>query len=145
MTKAKNFKDKINTKGFKELPENINKTGANRRLVSTVLKELEDKGVEQATAAQIKSSYLAFINLTKNELNEIQLDESQPMINRIVAKAILGNKGFEVIAQMLDRAIGKPENKTDLTSKGEKITEIDYSKLSEATLKEIVNAKHSKD
>lgn len=36
-------------------------------------------------------------------------------------------------------------DKSDITTGGDKITEIDYSKLSEATLKEIVNAKHSKD
>jgi len=35
-------------------------------------------------------------------------------------------------------------DKSDITTGGDKITEIDYSKLSEATLKEIVNAKNSK-
>ena len=112
---------KDNTNGFQKNPQNINRSGANRKLVSSVIKELQDKGVEPATAGEIKDSYLRFLNLSEKELMEISKDTEQPMLNRIVANAIISNKGFEVIQQLLDRAIGKANQSIDHTSAGEQI------------------------
>ena len=112
---------KDNTNGFQKNPQNINRSGANRKLVSSVIKELQDKGVEPATAGEIKDSYLRFLNLSEKELMEISKDTEQPMLNRIVAESIIGKKGFEVIQQLLDRAIGKASQSIDHTSAGEQI------------------------
>jgi len=112
---------KDNTNGFQKNPQNINRSGANRKLVSSVIKELQDKGVEPATAGEIKDSYLRFLNLSEKELMEISKDTEQPMLNRIVANAIISNKGFEVIQQLLDRAIGKANQSIDHTTLGEQI------------------------
>lgn len=112
---------KDNTNGFQKNPQNINRSGANRKLVSSVIKELQEKGVEPATAPEIKDSYLRFLNLSEKELTEIAQDKEQPMLNRIVANSIIGNKGFEVIQQLLDRAIGKANQSIDHTSLGEQI------------------------
>ena len=35
------------------------------------------------------------------------------MLNRILAKAIMGGKGFEILESMLDRAQGKAKQTTD--------------------------------
>ena len=44
------------------------------------------------------------------------------MLMRVVSRAILDNKGFEMIEKMLDRAHGKATNKTEVTgAEGEKI------------------------
>jgi hypothetical protein len=108
---------KAGSSTFRERPQDINKSGApQRKLVATVIETMKEAGVEPATAPQIKDSYLRFLNLTETELQEIVADKDQPMLNRIVAKAILGNKGFEVIAQLLDRAIGKPNQSIDVTA-----------------------------
>lgn len=112
---------KDNTNGFQKNPQNINRSGANRKLVSSVIKELQEKGVEPATAGEIKDSYLRFLNLSEKELMEISKDTEQPMLNRIVANAIISNKGFEVIQQLLDRAIGKANQSIDHTTLGEQI------------------------
>ncbi len=48
-------------------------------------------------------------------------DEDQPAMIRIVGKAILSGKGFDVIEKVLDRGIGKADNKVDVTSGGENI------------------------
>ena len=94
-------------KGFDKRPENINRTGANRRLISTVNDELEAKGVTAATKGQITDCYLKLINLTMPDLQKIANDNAEPALVRIVAKAILSGKGFEVIEKMLDRTIQK--------------------------------------
>lgn len=102
-----NFKDKINTKGFDKNKQNINRTGANRKLVSSVVKELNEKGVEQVTPVQIVGLFQSLLNLTEPELKTIINDPQQPMLNRIVAKNMLDKKGFEIIERMLDRVHGK--------------------------------------
>jgi hypothetical protein len=43
------------------------------------------------------------------------------MLVSIITKAILSDKGFEIIEKMLDRAIGKAGGNIDITTNGEKI------------------------
>jgi hypothetical protein len=109
------------SKGFKQCPENINKKGSPRKLVSTVIADMQKKGIQPATAGEIKQLYLCLLNNTKEEIQAIAEDETQPQINRIVAKAMMSEKGFEVIAEILNRAIGKAQQFVDHTTDGEKI------------------------
>ena len=110
--------DKRNTNGFDKNPQNINKKGAPRKTINSVNQELEDRGITEATKEDIKSCYLRLINFQITELEEMSEDEKQPALIRIVAVAILSGKGFEIIEKILDRSIGKAEQKTDLTSAG---------------------------
>ena len=48
-------------------------------------------------------------------------DSEQPAMIRIVGKAIISGKGFDVIENMLNRSIGKATSHLDLTTDGEKI------------------------
>lgn len=93
-------------KGFDKHPENINRTGANRKLISTVNMDLEAKGITEASKADILGCYLRLIQLPLNDLKAMVEENSQPGLVRIVGKAILSGKGFEVIEKMLDRTIG---------------------------------------
>jgi UTP-glucose-1-phosphate uridylyltransferase len=107
--------------GFQKNPQNINRSGANRKLVSNVNTELEEIGVKETTSAEIKSIYLRLVNLTIPELEEKVSDNSQPALVRVVGKNILSGKGFEIIDKMLDRAIGKAIQQTDITTNGKEI------------------------
>ena len=80
--------------------------------------EFEQLGLEEVTPAQVKSVFAYLLNLKISELEEITKDKEQPAINRIVAKNMLGGKGFEIIEKMLDRAHGKAlqTNETKITS-----------------------------
>jgi hypothetical protein len=119
---ADNFGNKKNSNGFDKNPQNINKTGQNRKLVSDTIKSLEEKGVKPATKSEIQDVYLRLINLDIPQLENELNDDNNSALVRIVAKAILNDKGFEIIEKMLDRSIGKAEQKTDITSGGEQIT-----------------------
>ena len=94
-------------KGFDKRPENINRTGANRRLISTVNAELEERGYTEASKAEILSCYLRLIQLSMDELEAISKDKKENGLVYVVAKAIVSGKGFEVIEKMLDRTIQK--------------------------------------
>jgi hypothetical protein len=117
-----NFGDKWNSNGFSKNKQNINRTGANRKTINSVNKELEENGVKEATPNDIKSCYLRLINIGLTELKDMVMDEKQPSMIRVVGKAILSGKGFDVIEKMLDRTMGKPTNYTDITSQGDKIS-----------------------
>jgi hypothetical protein len=108
-----NFKDKINTNGFDKNKGNINRTGANRKSIATVNVELEAKGYKAASKQDILDCYLRLINIDLNELSAMVNSDDQPAMIRIVGKAILSGKGFDVIEKVLDRGIGKAELKTD--------------------------------
>lgn len=103
-------------KGFDKNPQNINRTGLNRKSIASVNLELEEKGFKAANKQDIVDCYLRLINLDMPELTEMIKDEEQPAMIRIVGKAILSGKGFDIIEKMLDRGIGKAAQSLDITS-----------------------------
>jgi hypothetical protein len=98
-----------------------NPNGRPRKLISETIIELENEGVKETSINEIKGCYLRLVNLSIPELTLLAKNEKQSALVRIVSKAILGGKGFEIIEKILDRSIGKPNQFVDLTSKGEKI------------------------
>ena len=107
---------KANTAGFAQNPENINRKGRPRKLVSGVIVELKNKGVERVSQSDVKDVFLMLINLETNEIKEIINDEKQPAIIRIVGREMLSGKGFDIIEKMLDRAIGKSNENINIDS-----------------------------
>lgn len=104
-------------KGFDKRPQNINKTGANRKTISSVNLELEKSGATEASKKDITSCYLRLIQLSIPELGAKVKDSQQPALVRIVGKAIISGKGFDVIEKVLDRGIGKPDQSVEVQSK----------------------------
>lgn len=102
-------------KPFKPDDERINRKGRPRKLIADVSKHLSDNGVKPATAEQIRAIFMQFVNLPENELQELVSDKAQPMLNKIVIKAMLGGKGFEVIKDLVERAHGKPKEHVEHT------------------------------
>lgn len=97
-----------NTAGFKQNPQNINRTGANAGLTASTIKELREMGVENVTLKQIKDTYLSLLNTTIEDLKEIKQGKRKTSaLVRVTAGAILSGKGFEIIERMIDRALGK--------------------------------------
>jgi hypothetical protein len=101
--------------------ETANPNGRPRKLVSDVIKELENQGVKPVTKQEIQDVYMRLINLEMPDLESKVKDSKQPALVRIVGKAILSGKGYEVIERMLDRSIGKPDTKTDITTNNKDI------------------------
>jgi len=79
------------------------------KLVASVLNELAEEGYEPLKSHQIKEVYLQLVTLPEDKLKDIVNDKEVGMIFRIIAKNVLGNKGFEIIERILDRAVGKPK------------------------------------
>lgn len=105
--------DKASSNGFAQNPQNINRKGRPRKLVSHVLKDMKEKGIKPVSHDEIKDIYLSLVNNTESEMDEILNDKDQPMLTKIVIKAIKKGKGIDVIEKMFDRAVGKAEQKTE--------------------------------
>jgi hypothetical protein len=111
-----------NLKPFKK-GQTGNPNGRPRKLISQTINELKAEGVVETSTTEIKAVYLMLINLTIPELEQRVKDSKQSALVRIVGKAILSNKGYEIIEKMLDRAIGKAENKIDHTTNGKEMNQ----------------------
>lgn len=120
-------------KGFDKMPENINRTGLNRKTISKVNTELEADGYPEATKTDIVSCYLRLIQLPIPDLETKVKDDKQPALIRIVGKAILSGKGFEVIEKILDRGVGKA------TQYVEGRMQIDQQNLSQDQINKLVD------
>lgn len=110
-------------KGFDKRPENINKKGRPRKLISHINTELKADGYTPASVDEIKEAYLTLLNLPISKLKEFQNvnNDGYPMLYKLVAKEMLGKRGMEMLEKVLDRAIGKAQQSIDHTSKGESI------------------------
>lgn len=90
-----------------------NPKGRPKKLVTSILAELKEEG-ELVTRSIVEQTYQVLMSLTQEQLTRIASDKRQPMINRIVAKEMLGKKGFEIIEKMMDRANGKATQVADV-------------------------------
>ena len=120
---------KDNVNGFQKNPQNINRNGRPRKMIADVIAELEKQGIKAATKPDIQDIYMRLINVEIPELEQIVKDPTQPVLVRIVGKNILSGKGFDIIEKMLDRSIGKAEQKTDITTGGVALNIDPFSKI----------------
>ncbi len=101
--------------------ESGNPAGPPPRLLSTITAELKAKGYERATANQVADAFETLMNVPQDELAKMVKDEKAPMSLRIVGKAMLTAKGWEVLQAMLDRAHGKAKQSMDMTTDGKSL------------------------
>ena len=125
--------------GFDKNPQNINRNGRPRKLIGTVNAELEAKGIKAASKEEIVNCYLRLVNVDIEGLEEIVKDKDQPSMIRIVGKAILSGKGFDVIEKLLDRGIGMAQSKITLDGGINVTNKQDYSEYSTEDLEVIAN------
>lgn len=96
-----------------EKGETANPYGRPPKLLSGIVAELRAKGYERATANQVADAFETLLNVPEEELAEMVKDKKSPMSLRIVGKAMLTARGWEVLQAMLDRAHGKAKQSMD--------------------------------
>jgi hypothetical protein len=119
-----------------------NPKGRPKKTIAFINTELKAEGYAPAGTADIIDCYMILVNLPLDVITKRVADANQPALVRIIGKAILSSKGFDVIEKMLDRTMPKLVMPIDITTKGEQLHSggIDYSKLSDSALKEITEA-----
>lgn len=104
--------DQSNLKPFKK-GQSGNPKGRAPKLLTELLKELQAEGYERVTSGQVIDAYETLFGLPVEKLREVAKNDNLPMISRIVAKAMLSTRGFEILERMLDRAQGRPKQSID--------------------------------
>ena len=98
-----------------EKGETANPNGRPKKTIRVVNDELRAAGYEPTKPMEIADCYLTLINIPIEELKVRVSNESQPALVRIVGKAILSGRGFDVLEKMLDRSIGKAAQVIDIS------------------------------
>lgn len=96
-------------------PEN---RGRPPKVLTSILQELKDEGYERVTQAMVIEAYEILLGLPRPQLAKIGNDESQPAVIRIVARAMLSKRSFEILEKMLDRAQGRPKQSVEAEVSG---------------------------
>ena len=87
--------------------ETMNPHWRPKKGIAFVNDQLLKAGFPPAKKADIEANYMQMLQLPEDVLKKMMTDQKQPMIIRILAKNMLGGKGFDIIEKMLDRGIGK--------------------------------------
>ena len=102
--------------------ESGNPNGRPRKMVSQVIKELGDVGIEHVTKEQVRGAIEVLLNCQKEDLFKYANDEGHSVLIRIVARHLIQSGDNERLFNMLlDRAFGKADQSHDITSDGEQI------------------------
>jgi hypothetical protein len=114
----------IEGKGFDKRPENINRKGRPRKLISFVNTNLKKEGYKTASLDEVKEAYLTIINLPLSKIMDIARKENDeyPLLYKLIAKELTGKRGAEMLEKVLDRALGKAIQSIDHTTQGKSIS-----------------------
>jgi len=103
--------------------ESGNPNGRPRKMVSQVIADINEAGIENVTKAQVRGCIEVLLNCKEDDLRKYAKDKDHSVMVRMVARHLLKSGDNErVLQMMLDRAFGKPDQSKDITSGGEKIT-----------------------
>ena len=113
-----------------------NPKGRPKKMVSKILDQLREQG-EQVTRNMIKNIYQVFLSLPQKKLSEISKDKTYPMMYRILAGEMLGDRAFDIMEKMIDRANGKALVMQEIAQNIDQKTSFDLSNLSDEQLDQL--------
>ena len=93
-----------------------NPKGRAPKLLNSLLAELRQAGYERVGAPTVVEAFEVMMNLPQAEVERLVKDEKVPMSARIVGRAMLSSKGWDVLQAMMDRAHGKAKQQVDMAA-----------------------------
>lgn len=99
-----------------EKGDRFNPHGRAPKLLSSIVKDLKAQGYERATANTVVEAFEMLMNVPEEVLADMIKDKKQPMSVRIVGKAMMSAKGWDVLQAMMDRVHGKAKQSVDLAA-----------------------------
>ena len=96
-----------------------NPKGRPRKGVSAVLSALEAAGHEEVNAEQVRATMGRMLNLSRAELIALGKKKDTPIMDELIARALVGTGGWDALQSLLDRAHGKAKQAIDMDVKGD--------------------------
>lgn len=133
-----NFGDRRAANGFQHNPQNINKSGANRKSFASINLQLKEKGIEPLSKTQLVEAYGLIFNSTEEELKVISTDKNTPYAMRLIILELNDKKArAKAMADYRDYMFGKAQQNTDITSKGNELKNLTTNDLQNMTIDEL--------
>lgn len=102
------FKGKRNTNGFDKNPQNINKSGANRKSFGKFNQFCKELGIPKISETEYLDTISYIFNLPEKEIKELASDKEMPIILRLmIAELTDENTRGKTIQDFRDRLFGK--------------------------------------
>lgn len=120
--------------------ETMNPNGRPRRTLRVILDEWEKQGIGRVSKEDVKHAYELVVHLSEDKMKEIMNDKEAPMLIRIVAKALLTRRGFDILESVLDRAHGKAEQKmnvSETTNVNEMLDKLEGKNIDKETIEDL--------
>lgn len=117
-----------------------NPWGRPRKLVSQILMDMKEDGVEAVTAGQVADVISVLLNYPVESVKKMAQDSKLPIIVQRTARRFAGasDKDWDtVIRENLDRAHGKSINRHEVAGKGGGAIKFDYERLSVEELRQL--------
>ena len=111
--------ENIKGKGFDKNPQNINKKGRPKKPVLTMK-------VEGYKLHEINDTIQMMVGMTSHELSLVLENSKSTILERTIASALrksIEKGNLDSVETLLNRVYGKPDQKLDITTDGEKINE----------------------
>lgn len=102
--------------GFKEHPERINRNGQPRKMVSQVIHDLKQQGIEAVTRSQVIACNELLMNCTGEQLQDLANDKESNWLIRQTAKYMLKNSD-KAWNELQDRTHGKPSQAYEIAGR----------------------------
>lgn len=148
----KPFNGNKDGRGFDKNPQNINRRGKPKYVLTQLREYLEKHYGKRPPKGEVRELMEYIECLSMEELKLFIADKKIPVILQAYGRLLLtgDQKDFRRVqaAEMInDRLHGKPKQSTDITSNGNELQSpsFDISKLSTEALKQLANAKISND
>jgi hypothetical protein len=129
--------ENIKGKGFDKNPQNINKKGRPRKPVLTMK-------VEGYKLHEINDTIQMMVGMTTHELSQVLENPKSTILERTIASSLrksIEKGNLDSVETLLNRVYGKPNEKLDITTDGEKINE---PKVQIEILKTTIDGKDNK-
>jgi hypothetical protein len=113
-----------------------NPKGRPKKMVSKILDQLREQG-EQVTRNMITNIYQVFLSLPQKKLSDISKNKTYPMMYRILAGEMLGDRAFDIMEKMIDRANGKALVMQEINQSIDQKNTFDLSNLTDEQLEQL--------
>lgn len=108
---------------FKTNPQNINRSGANRKSFATVNEALKKKGIQALTKNQLVEFYTLVFNATEDELRRIAEDKKTPFALKLILTELKDkNTRSKAIADLRNYMFGQAAQEINHTVKARVLT-----------------------
>ena len=110
------FGNKRNTNGFQKNPQNINKSGANRKSWSSINKELEKKSIKKVDRNTYYETVSRLMNMQQEEMMDLVQDKNSPQWLRWLIGDLSDKKiRAKIMSEYRDWMFGKAKQEVHVT------------------------------